>query len=195
MSDSNNHHQNPGAANGHTIALTICNLCGEKFSGPSALVVGQPAIAPYLERITMHFMKRHKKEENACAIKALEFLGMLRLMNFRTADPDIGRQLDYLRWSVHQQTLAARIPDDKLIERTSDAASRLVDTFWAVLTMSYDQRQDSTPEFVQALKPALIAEMRTMLEEIFRGIRDVLQEPNKYPAPTGVIPAGTVFHS
>ena len=195
MSDSNNHHQKPAAAHAHTIGLTICNLCGETFAQPGALVVGQPAIVPYLERIMMHFVTRHKKEDNAVAIKALEFLGMLRLMNFRTADPDIGRQLDYLRWSVHQQTLAARIPDDKLIERTADAASRLVDTFWAVLTMSYDQRHDSIPEFVQALKPALTAEVRTMLEEIFRGIRDVLQEPNKYPTATGVIPMGTVLPS
>jgi hypothetical protein len=195
MSDSNNHHQKPAAGHAHTVALTICNLCGEKFSGPSALIVGQPAIAPYLERITMHFMTRHKKEESAVAIKALEFLGMLRLMNFRTADPDIGRQLDYLRWSVHQQTLAARIPDDKLIERTADAASRLVDTLWAMLTMSYNQRQDSMPEFVQALKPALTTEVGTMLEEIFRGIRDVLQEPNKYPAATTAVPMGFVLPS
>lgn len=179
MSQSNHDHQKP-VGYAHTMGLTVCNLCGETFAGPSALVIGQPAIAPYLEKITRHFMTHHKKEEQAISIKALEFLGMLRLMNFRTSDPDIGKQIDYLRWSVHQQTLAASIPDDKLIERTEEATLHIVDTLWAVLTMTYDARQDSMPDYIRALKPTIISELGSMLEEIFRGIRDVLQEPNRY---------------
>jgi len=191
MSESNHQNHKPAAANAHTMGLTICNLCGKKFSGPSALVIGQPAIQPYLEEITKHFIKAHKEEEQAIGIKALEFLGMLRLMNFRTADPDIAKQIDYLRWQIHQQTLSARIPDDKLIERTEEVAARLVEMFCAVLKMACDAKVESMPTVMGELEPIMRKNVRETLEVIFRGIRDVLQEPNKYPSATHVTQVGS----
>src|SRR5208282_4764016 len=93
----------------------------------------------------------------------------------------LSNQIDFLRWRLHQETLAYRIPDQNLTEQTGELAGRLVDTFMAMLTMAFDNVHESAPAFVDKMKPQLKAEIVAQLAPVFKGIRDLLEEPDRYP--------------
>lgn len=162
----------------------ICRLCRRTFYGPGAVTLGtdqaNPALAQFLMKLGEHMHRAHGKEDQALQTKTYELIGYFRLMNFSISDPELFRQLDFLRWTFHRQTMANIIPEDKLQEQSAALSKRLADVFYGLLTMTFDQRGETTPEYLQLLKPAVEAELFRELRPILTGIRDVYEEPGKY---------------
>jgi hypothetical protein len=165
------------------VGVTICQVCKRQFTAPVRLLgsTDPQELLRYLADLIYHFQNQHREADKKINERMWEFGGMLRIAQYRTTDPDITGQLDFLRWRLHQQTLAARIPDDKLIHQVDELAGRLVDTFMAMLTMAFDSIHEATPGFVDTMKPELTVEIICQLMPILRGIRDVLEEPGRYP--------------
>jgi hypothetical protein len=59
-------------------------------------------------------MKDHRQYFESVILEAQQYQGLLFMMPFQTTDEEFQQQRDYLRWSVHQQTLNARLTDEKL---------------------------------------------------------------------------------
>ena len=162
----------------------ICRLCRRTFYGPGAVIVGsgtdQTPHAQFLMKLGEHMQRAHPKEDQALQIKTYELIGYFRLMNYSISDPELFRQLDFLRWTFHRQTMANVIPDDKLEEQTDALSQRIADVFYGLLTMTFDQRGETMPEYLQLMKPALHLDLFKELRPILAGIRDVYEEPGKY---------------
>src|ERR1700678_1487105 len=109
-------------------AITQCRLCSQRFAGPPALIVGHEngRVENLLARLIRHMIEAHPREDAALQLSAAEFLGMRRLMNFRTADDQISQQIDELRWRIHRETSLHSIPDEKINTQTLSLAMELV---------------------------------------------------------------------
>jgi hypothetical protein len=165
----------------HEIAgITECLLCGRKFAGPQAIVIGQPRAVALLEKLANHLETAHGQQNEAIALLSLQYVGLLRMMNFKTNDPELKNEVDKLRWAINQQTIAARISDETIQTKTQNTASKIVDTFFGVMQMEADRTNESVADYIALMKPAMIADIQKALSELVTGMRDVMQEPNKY---------------
>lgn len=162
--------------------ITTCNLCQRKFAGPLALIIGpgqhpQGRLVNHLNQLAQHFCEAHPEENNALQLKALEYLGMLRLLNYSTSDEELRRQLDFLRWSIHQSTLLHRVPDEKIAAKAEEHARGIVDIFESVLPPSNGPGTDQVRE---QLRPALQAAIAAKLAAVLSEVRNILEEPGRY---------------
>ena len=171
----------------------VCRLCRRSFYGPPAVLVGtgknDPATTQFLVKLGEHMQNAHAKEDSALQLKAFELIGMFRLMNYSISDPELYKQLDFLRWSFHRQTMANVIPDEKLRAQTTDLVARMADRFYGLLTMTFDQRGETIPEYLVMMKDALRAELYKEMRPILEGIRNVYEEPGKYTVSPIAAPA------
>ncbi len=151
--------------------LTECLLCGEKFTGPRIAIIGKPAarLEQLLISLGSHLNTKHPAEAQALDLHGAAYIGMLFLRNFKSTDQQLNQQRDRLRWQIHQQTLNARFSDESLREQCGALAMRLIESF---------DNDEGCPDIAQRFTPILI--------EVFTGMRDVLEEPNKY-AVAGVV--------
>ncbi len=157
-------------------ASTKCNICGQLFVGP-AFIVGAPATArtvEYVNRLRMHLATDHPNAYTECDLAAAQFLTALVLGQFMTTDGELGRQSDFIRWQVHQKTLIARIPDDKMTTQVDNLAEDLIDVF--MKAKSEVDNPDDTMPFWDLVKVSIMEK----LMPAFKGVRDVLEEPGKY---------------
>lgn len=162
----------------HEIAgVARCKLCGRAFAGSSGFIIGQDnngRIQGYLQKLAGHLQEAHSEIMGAVALRALEFQGMLMLLNYSLSDPQLNKQRDQLRWQIHQQTLNARIPNEKLLEKSKHFAMSLTDTFLSVCT---PEQQAALQNFI----PQLRSEACELIKQLVTMLRDELEEPNKYP--------------
>lgn len=175
----------------HEIAgITECRICGRKFAGPAAIVLGQTRSMSLLEKMQRHIEEAHPDHEKAISIVAGQYVGLLRFMNYKTSDSGLARQGDMLRWAIHQQTIAARISDETIKTKTAELAERLVGE---LLTTMADTQRLNTAGDVADMEASMRAIVQSRVAEIITGMRDVMQEPGKYPSNNiGEAPAGLV---
>jgi hypothetical protein len=170
----------------HEIAtVTTCRLCHKKFIGPAGdglLLGAAPTSARFLMELTQHMVKEHASVHQTLAVRAMEFLGFLLLRNYLSVDEALMAQMDRLRWHVHQETLAVRIPDENLVTQSRQFASDLIEGMKAN-SRGYDENGGPFVEEVELLE--FIA---GEVQELATGFRDVYQEPGKYPAAEAAIP-------
>jgi hypothetical protein len=171
----------------HEIAgITTCTLsnaegkpCGQKFAGPMHLVIGPNApsrMAALLEKLVQHLAKAHPENFKAMLLEAQQYQGLLFMMAFQSTDTEFREQQNYYRWCVHQQTLNARLSDEKL--RLAAAA--------VTEAAIHDWRADVD------LKEDLKMHVSRRIEIALRDLRDALQEPLEPPNPAA--PAVAVTH-
>lgn len=169
----------------HEIATVLrCKLCPpsrqKMIAGPS-LVLGPGAptnrVGEFVKSLTDHIATEHPQTHEFLQQKMLEFFGLQCLMQYSTADDGIKYSRNILRWNIHQATLDVRIPDDKLETKSAEFARTIVemvvDQLGIVQTTPYD------------LAPILDS-VTEKVTEVFRGIRDVLQEPNPPARPSSL---------
>ena len=148
-------------------AIAKCKLCNVQFTGPTAQRIGEtpPArLARFCQKLAEHIMTKHTEHNQALELKALEFLGMLRMLNYQTSDPELRGQMDYLRWSTHQMTLAARLPDKAIKEKSDELAGLIVKEVYL------EHQTDAS----------LREKISNLLAEQIAGLRDILEEPGRY---------------
>jgi hypothetical protein len=159
----------------HEIAgITECLICGRKFAGPQAIVIGQPRAVALLEKLAQHLETAHSDQNQAIALLSLQYVGLLRMMNFKTTDEMLKVEVDKLRWAINQQTIAARISDETIESKTNGLAGEIVDGFFG----GASGPESPTAEVIarSELKQAIARRVK----EVIKGMRDVMQEPNKY---------------
>ena len=137
--------------------ITECRLCGATFTGPRIAIVGRPdaRIQALLESLGSHLNLKHPQQAQAMNINGAAYMGLLFMMHFKSTDAELNSQRDILRWQIHQMTLNARFSDESLKTLCDALALRLLDC--------------PTRETA-----------RSILLEVFTGMRDVLEEPNRY---------------
>jgi hypothetical protein len=149
-----------------------------------AIVIGanpNARLEKYVRAISEHFINDHAEHDRALQIKALEFLGMLRLRNYKTIDPGLVEQRDFLRWTIHQATLNASISDETIKAEGAKFANKLIDEICA---------QCGIKEPPGLAQRGMVA--RDLIE-LLTGFRNELQEPGRYKiedpaqAPNGVV--------
>lgn len=180
--------------------ITTCLVCGRKFAGPQGIIIGQPRGHALLEKLHAHLENAHPEQSHAIHVLSLQYVGLLRMMNFSTSDATMKIEVDKLRWAINQQTIAARISDETIATQTAKTASKIVDSFFGIVQMEADRTGDSIPEYITMMRPGVTAEIQTALSELITAMRDVMQEPGKYPvnfvgappAPAGSDPENPV---
>jgi hypothetical protein len=170
-----------------TAHSTRCNICGQNFVGPTVIVGAPPTtrVVEYVNKLRAHLAEKHPDVYTGCDLNATQFLTALCLMNFHTNDQQLAYQIDFLRWQVHQKTLLARIPDDKLNERVNELATELVAIIRPTLidlVSESETRTDGEDEtLLELIQTETVVNFRAKLTEIFKGLRALLEEPDKYP--------------
>lgn len=165
----------------HEVAgITECLICRRRFAGPQALVIGQSRAIALLEKLANHLITAHPDQCQAIDVLSLQYVGLLRMMNYRTNDTMLIAEIDKLRWAINQQTIAARISDKTIDEKTTELALHLADDFYGLLQMEHDRTGTEIPAYLAMMKEALVSTIKTRVAEIVTGMRDVMQEPGKY---------------
>lgn len=155
------------------MGITTCRLphptkpntrCGAKFVGPQHLMIGGSGngqgsrMAGLLEKLVKHLVELHPRVMGDVILQGEQYKGLLMMMNFTTTDREFQEQRNYYRWSVHQQTLNARLTDEKLRAAALEIAADVM--------VEDDER---------SIAHSIEVELRT--------IRDALQEPVEPPNP------------
>lgn len=193
--------------------LTTCNVCGAKFWGPSAPVlrrvgpdvsllgelrIDSDKLDQYMAELQKHYTEQHPQHALVMQALAMDFHVMLGLSTFTTSDPLLRRQLDYLRWRVHQQTLSARLSDEnitiladkfanKVIEQVATLGKNHIEFAKEViegLTTAGLTLHQTTVEAAHAFKAAITEEVVAMVT----AIRNDLEEPGRYGEANNTAP-------
>jgi hypothetical protein len=165
----------------HEIAgITECLICKRRFAGPQGLVIGQSRAVALLEKLANHLINAHPDQCQAIEVLSLQYVGLLRMMNYRTTDTMLIGEVDKLRWAINQQTIAARISDKTIEEKTNELALHLADEFYGLIQMEHDRTDTEIPEYLVMMKGALVSTIESRVSEIITGMRNVIQEPGKY---------------
>lgn len=187
--------------------LNTCRICGRRFTSRMGMIITNPtearrqqdSIMREIAALWEHLIKHHPKQAETVVMLTEQYRGFLVLCQFESTDPNITKSRDQMRWHIHNATAAATVPDDKLEERTVETAR----TIAARLITRFDNRE-VFPKTSAALKYALnvvppettkeeeerriTEEVADVIRPIFRGLRDVLQEPGKFE-PLSPVPA------
>lgn len=136
------------------IALpSTCRICGEAFTTPSLLIVGQTdeeRLGEFGGRLAQHILTSHKDVALYAATMHQQFDGMICLMNFNIAEDKLVEQLDMIRFQIHRLTRRAVVTDDTLMQKTAELG---------LLNPDDEQR----------------------VFDLMKTMRDVLEERGRYP--------------
>jgi hypothetical protein len=167
----------------HEIAsITTCRICGKKFVGPagSGLLLGtSPRAGQFLFELVNHLTQDHASQDRGFNIRAGEFLGFLRLRTFMSADTAVTEQIDYLRWQVQQETLAAQVHDDALEKKSREFAAEVVAGIMEEMNFAADETSYYATEGKHD-REKLVQAVAEQVFELAAGFRDIFQEPGKY---------------
>jgi hypothetical protein len=161
------------------IGTAQCRLCKAKFQGPSAVIVGNGPnqhLSNFLLKITDHWTVCHKQEDEFLQIQAGEFLGLRRMMQFKTTDPALNRQKEELRWRIHQNTRNVSVTDESLRGIAAAIAAKIVTD--ARLNL------DGPSSFENSVAEILLPYLKEM--------RDTYEEPGKFKLHGPQVEAFTV---
>jgi hypothetical protein len=166
-------------------AITICRNCNAKFDIHAPLPVGKGLDrAPESERKLMalifrlgdHLARAHKDENRILEYRAAEFLGMLRILEFKSTEPELLKQVDLLRWTMLQKLIGVRLTNDVIAADSKAFAEIFLRDFEATLQADFG--------FELAFWQPVIKHLRSMIEarvdELVRKYRDMVEEPNKW---------------
>lgn len=171
----------------HEIAsILTCKLCSKKMAGPSLIIgPGQNGrVGQFMQQLAAHIMKDHPREYAYLEQKHLEFNGLQMLMQYTTTDSSLRFQRDWLRWQIHQQTLNARIPDEKIEEQSRQLAETIVDLVLAYEASARLAASTSRPGKPYEFDPAPARKYAAeKIAEVVKVLRDALQEPTE-PRPS-----------
>lgn len=132
-----------------------------------------------MQSLATHIAQAHPQQHEYLQQKALEFMGLQTVMQYATTDANIQHSRNWLRWQIHQATIDARIPDDKIETQSRDFARELVASIV----------DEVSAYFMAAQRPALFNSTHAVeataakVERLVRGVRDVLQEPTEPKPP------------
>jgi hypothetical protein len=161
--------------------ITNCLLCGKTFTGPAYALIGQGKegdVIRYMNEVQKHFVEKHPEESEATQNRSLEFLTMLRMMNFKTTDSGLKEQVQFLRWQIHQQVMPVRIPDEKLEERSAEYANEIFRMLKAAIKREAGTLAASA--IPASAQRELIDAIQKKTSETIRALRDLYEEPNRY---------------
>jgi len=168
----------------HEIAgICHCRLCAAKFTGPTGLIIQPGAaqngrVAQYMQDLAGHIITAHPVENKNMELQALEYLGLQRMTLYSTTDKAIMEQRDFLRWKIHQSTLAHRLSDGQMDAASKEFAAQFVDdALNALVTKPIGQ---DWPEHVKLLRSTLVAAVALKLYGIIEDFRRLIEEPGKY---------------
>lgn len=168
----------------HEIAgICNCRLCGTKITGPAGLIIAPGAatngrVAQYMQNLAGHIINGHKKENSNMETQALEYLGLLRMTMYSTTDKSIIEQRDFLRWKIHQSTLAHTLSDEQMDAASKEFATQFVDDVIAALHGPRPEK--GWPAHIELLRTSLAAVTSTKLYGIVDDFRRLIQEPGRY---------------
>lgn len=167
--------------------ITTCKLCGKEFTGPGYTILGidkgtDQAMIQYLNEVCLHFAQVHEQENEALQQRTIAFLTMLRLMNFRTTDSELKKQVQQMRWQVAQQVIPIRLRDSKLSQMANDWGATLAEGIIAKAAAILPGKA------VMAIGPAALGELKASVQRelaektfsIMSELRDLYEEPNKF---------------
>lgn len=158
-------------------AMTTCKHCGHKFVGPLALLIVDPTsrngnngrVTRLILQLVQHLIEKHPEQEGNLQASAIGYLGMLRMTQFETSDPDLLNVLEQMRSNVHTSTRKHSIPDDRINARCEELASKLIDLSWRVpYVLKESEERDEPARRQQAVKNELV--------KLFTSIRDMYEE-------------------
>lgn len=169
----------------HEIAgICHCRLCAEKFTGPTGLIIQPGAgaqngrVAQYMQNLAGHITGKHPAENRGMELQALEYLGLLRMTLYSTTDKGIVEQRDYLRWKIHQSTLAHRLTDAQMDAASKEFATQFVDDVIAAL--HGPRPENGWPAHIELLRTSLALATSLKLYGIVEDFRRLIEEPGKY---------------
>lgn len=163
------------------VGITTCALCNKKFTQAlgNVLVASNAELRQHskfierqLQMLSDHLRTEHPKHWEAIDMYATQYKGFLVFSNYRSTDPQIQRARDQMRWYIHRQTSNAQIPDSKLVPKTRELTAAIALKLYAACT------SNSTADEIAAI----------LFDELcpyFKGFRDELQEPGRYPPLLG----------
>ena len=169
------------------MGITTCNLphpkipgtvCGAKFVGPQHLVISgalgngqqtlqQSCLTGLLEKLVKHLVEQHPRVMGEVILQGEQYKGLLMMLNFSTTDKEFQEQRNYYRWSVHQQTLNARLTDERLGLAVAVGVAAALDEWNSIV----------------AGQKELELIIGRDVERMMRDLRDALQEPVEPPNP------------
>jgi hypothetical protein len=160
-------------------------ICGKVFTGPTYALIGQgkhQEVVQYMNEIQQHFLKAHPAESEATQNRSLEFLTMLRLLNFKTTDSELRDQCQFLRWQIAQQVIPIRLRDEKLKGMAAQYAAEIVDLFIAEIGAALGANVLSLmPKGkLDALKISARKKIADKTVTTIGELRDLYEEPNRY---------------
>lgn len=158
----------PGAA-----TAAQCRICGQKFKGPEMggpIIVGEKEttrIQRYVLKLTEHLQQKHPEQLGMFAQQSGDYLGLLCLMTFDTADEELAKERDFLRWQLHRATRRVFVTDERIAEK----CKVLVDAA---------MMNGVLPQIEQAERVAVEDHIAGLLREM----RNVFEERGRYPEPS-----------
>ncbi len=153
--------------------IARCMICHAPFAGPKFVKIGMGLdvknnrLAVFTEKLTRHIFEKHPEAAREILTEGAEFQGALFLSHFQTEDENLKEQMDFLRWKIHQKTLAARY-SDAMIEQ------------WV---------GQIVPQMLTLAEMRDVTTLTTNLTGMLQSMRDGLEEPGKYksvPFDTGI---------
>jgi hypothetical protein len=160
-------------------------LCGKVFTGPTYAMIGQgkhTEVIRYMNEIQQHFIKAHPAESEATQNRSLEFLTMLRILQFKTTDSELREQAEFLRWQIHQQVIPIRLRNEKLKGMAEAYAKEIVEMFLNEIrgTLGSNILGLLPPAKLEALKAAGRQRIAEKTFSTMGELRDLYEEPNRY---------------
>lgn len=172
--------------------ITTCKVqtgpgqfCNKTFSGPTYAMIGQGKhsdVIRYMNEVQQHFIKEHPEESEATQNRSLEFLTMLRMMNFQTTDSELKEQVQFLRWQILQQVLPIRLRDEKLKGMANQYAGEMVDLFILEVAHALGVKiLDMIPKAtMDTLKVSLHEKIAVKTVATIGELRDLYEEPGRF---------------
>jgi L-alanine-DL-glutamate epimerase-like enolase superfamily enzyme len=163
--------------------ITTCKLCGKEFSGPLYKSIGEGKHADlirYMNEVQQHLATKHPAENSATENRSLEFLTMLRLMNFKTTDSELTDQVQFLRWQIHQQVIPIRLRDERLHEMAQEYAAAIVNDGFTMLFFNLGGSFGVSTERLEAIKKAMCENIAAKTVATMGSLRDLYEEPGRY---------------
>jgi hypothetical protein len=166
--------------------LTSCLKCSMVIGTDNALLLGidrerlsiaQRRTIAMLGGMQKHLEKKHPRLNAALEVSSMGYLGLLRLMQFRSSDPGVQQERDRSRWNLLQQVLPCRMPDEKIAYQSYKFAQELLELVEDDMSKAGCLQLEWGPHRVPTLN-----KISAKIRELMTGYRDAVEEPNKYPA-------------
>jgi hypothetical protein len=178
---------------GEIEGVLTCKICGVSLRlSPTAtadllgsdvthLTKEQLRTAGQLAEVARHLQQKHPRRNRVLDTQAAGFLGLLKVMEYRTNDRGIQEARDFARWSIVQLLLKVgpRITDQHIDVKSREFADHLVEMLECEMETCGTIREPFHPS-ARAMFQLKVAKV---VGELVTTIRNQLEERDKYPTP------------